>query len=113
VFLAAADEIYRTFEFPSNGRLSALNRLTRRISIYFSTSDQVLQFSNVINGMKRLGQDGPHDKLDHNLFPVATYRMVDCSAFQDYAFDPASSHQYYRRSPTVQAAIAQAMGTPV
>ncbi len=113
VFLAAADEIYRTFEYPSNGRLSALSRLTKRISIYSSTNDQVLQFSNVINGMKRLGQDGPHDKFDLTRFPAATYRMIDCSAFQDYSFDPASSHQYYRRSPTVQAAIAQAMATPV
>ena len=108
-FLAAADEIYRTFEYPSNGRLSALGRLTTRTSIYFSANDQVLQFSNVINGMKRLGQDGPHDRLDLNRFPAATYRMVDCSSFQDYSFDPASSHQYYRRSPTVQANIAQAM----
>lgn len=113
VFLAAADEMYRTFEFPSDGRLSALSRLTKRISIYTSTNDQVLQFSNVINGMKRLGQDGPHDKFDLNRFPAKTYRMVDCSAFQDFHFDPGTSHQYYRRSPTVRANIAQAMGTPV
>ena len=113
VFLAAADEIYRTFEYPSEGRLSGLSELTRRITILTSINDQVLQFSNVINGMKRLGQDGPHDKFDLTRFPPATYRMVDCSAFQDYFFDPGTSHQYYRRSPTVRAAIAQAMGTPV
>jgi len=64
-------------------------------------------------GAKRLGQDGPHDRFDTGKFPPAQYRMVDCSGFRDYAFDFASSHQYYRRSPGVRADIASAMTGPI
>jgi hypothetical protein len=35
--------------------------------------------------------------------------MVDCSGFDDYDFDLASSHQYYRRSPSVRTDIANRM----
>jgi hypothetical protein len=42
-------------------------------------------------------------------FPPAQYRMVDCIGFQDYAFNFAGSHQYYRRSPGVHADIAPVM----
>src|SRR5215470_9344837 len=108
--LAAADERYDSFDFPEPGRLSALHRLTQHISIYFSRMDNVLALSMAINlGAKRLGQDGPHDRFNTTKFPPAQYRMVDCSGFGDYAFDFASSHQYYRRSPGVRADIAQAM----
>ena len=110
-FLAAADEVYNTFEFAPDGRLSALSRLARRISIYSSERDDVLKLSMAVNlGAKRLGQDGPHDRANTARFPAAAYRMVDCSGFQDYSFDLASSHQYYRRSPTVRANIANTMG---
>ncbi len=109
-FLAAADEVYNTFEFAPQGRLSALSRLAKRISIYSSERDDVLKLSMAVNlGAKRLGQDGPHDRSNVTRFPTATYRMVDCSAATDYAFDLASSHQYYRRSPTVRADIAKTM----
>jgi esterase/lipase superfamily enzyme len=109
-FLAAADEVYNTFEFAPLGRLSGLSRLAKRITIYSSTRDDVLKLSMAVNlGAQRLGQDGPHDRSDPTRFPPATYRMVDCSGFTDYAFDLASSHQYYRRSPTVRAEIAKAM----
>jgi len=108
--LAAADERYDSFDFPEPGRLSALHRLATRISIYFSTADAVLALSMAINlGAKRLGQDGPHDRYDTGKFPPARYRMVDCAGFRDYAFDFASSHQYYRRSPGVRTDIAQTM----
>ena len=108
--LAAADEIYNTFEFQPSGRLSALNRLARRISIYFSEMDAVLKLSMAVNlGAKRLGQDGPHNRFDHNRFPPAKYRMVDCTGFHDYSFDLASSHQYYRRSPAVRTDIVHTM----
>ena len=108
--LAAADERYDSFDFPEPGRLSALHRLAGRISIYFSAADAVLALSMAINlGAKRLGQDGPHDRYDTGKFPPAQYRMVDCAGFQDYAFDFASSHQYYRRSPGVRTDIAQTM----
>jgi hypothetical protein len=63
----------------------------------------VLPVSMAINlGAKRLGQDGPHDRSNRQRFPPARYRMVDCTGFQDYDFDFASSHQYYRRSPRVR-----------
>ncbi|HLG47967.1 MAG TPA: alpha/beta fold hydrolase [Reyranella sp.] len=109
-FLAAADEVYNSFEFGPQGRLSALNRLARRISIYSSERDDVLKLSMAVNlGVKRLGQDGPHDRSNVTRFPPAIYRMVDCSNATDYAIDLASSHQYYRRSPTVRADIAKTM----
>jgi esterase/lipase superfamily enzyme len=108
-FLAAADEVFNTFEFGPQGRLSGLSRLARRISIYSSERDEVLKLSSVLNLAKRLGQDGPHDRSDTALFPPRTYVMVDCSNATDYAFDPASSHQYYRRSPKVRADIAKTM----
>jgi esterase/lipase superfamily enzyme len=110
VILAAADERYDSFEFPEPGRLSDLYRLGHRISIYFSRADSVLVLAAAINlGAKRLGQDGPHNRFDTTRFPPAQYRMIDCTGFRDYAFNFASSHQYYRRSPSVRADIAQVM----
>jgi esterase/lipase superfamily enzyme len=110
VVLAAADELYNTFEFLPYGRLSALDRLAGRISIYASEADAVLKLSMALNlGAKRLGQDGPHDRFDTNRFPPAQYRVVDCTGFRDYVIDLASSHQYYRRSPAVRADIAKTM----
>jgi esterase/lipase superfamily enzyme len=112
--LAAADEIYDTFDFPEPGRLSGLRRLGKRTSIYFSSADAVLGLSMAINlGAKRLGQEGPHDRFNAVKFPPALYRMVDCSHFTDFEFGFASSHQYYRRSPSVRADIAQLMASPM
>jgi len=114
IILAAADERYDTFEFPQPGRLSSLYRLGGRISIYYSGADQVLKASEIINlGAERLGQGGPRNRADATLFPPARYRMVDCTSFRDYAFDFASSHQYYRRSPAVRTDIAQTMTGPL
>lgn len=108
--LAAADEVYTTFEYLPSGRLSALGRLATRISTYFSEEDAVLKLSMAVNlGAKRLGQDGPHDRFDAGKFPPNRYRMVDCTNYRDYAVDLASSHQYYRRSPGVRADIAGVM----
>jgi esterase/lipase superfamily enzyme len=110
--LAAADEIYNSFDFPPPGRLSDLSRLTDRTSIYYSEADMVLPVSMAINlGAKRLGQDGPHDRSNTGRFPPAQYRMVDCTGFRDYPFDFASSHQYYRRSPEVRSDIAELMAS--
>ena len=106
--LAAADEKYDTFDFLPIGRLSGLDRLARRISTYASRRDDVLKISMAINhGVKRLGQDGPHDRFDTARFPPQKYRVVDCTGFNDYAIDLASSHQYYRRSPGVRTDIAK------
>ena len=109
-FLAAADEVYNSFEFGPQGRLSGLSRLARRISIYSSERDEVLKLSSVLNLVQRLGQDGPHDESNSTLFPPDKYLMVDCSNATDYAINPESSHQYYRRSPQVRADIAKTMG---
>jgi esterase/lipase superfamily enzyme len=48
-FLAADDERYDSFSFPAPGRLSELNQLTKRTSIYYSTADAVLCLSMTIN----------------------------------------------------------------
>lgn len=114
VLLAAADEVYNTFEFLPAGRLSGLDRLARRISTYASEEDAVLKLSMAVNlGAKRLGQAGPHNQADTVRFPPAKYRTVDCSGFRDYKVDLASSHQYYRRSPGVRTDIANTMGAVV
>jgi esterase/lipase superfamily enzyme len=108
-FLCAADEIYESFSYPAPGRLSDLKRLAKRISVYFSTEDDVLSLSDDLNGKTRLGQRGPRDLTDPNQFPTALYRMVDCSSFDDYDRDFQGSHQYYRRSPKARADIAGVM----
>jgi esterase/lipase superfamily enzyme len=107
--LAAADEVHNSFDFGPFGRLSALNRLSRRISVYYSHADMVLALSHVINGSKRLGQDGPDDRSNATRFPPTSYRMVDCTGFRDYTIDFQASHQYYRRSPGVRADLASTM----
>jgi esterase/lipase superfamily enzyme len=109
-FLAAADEVHNTFGVAPPGRLSGLSRLAKRISIYSSQRDEVLKLSSAVNLVRRLGQNGPDDGTNAVLFPPAKYLMVDCSSANDYAFDLASSHQYYRRSPQVRADIAKTMG---
>jgi esterase/lipase superfamily enzyme len=114
IVLAAADEIYNSFDYLPAGRLSALQRLGTRISLYVSERDDVLKISMAINlGAKRLGQDGAHDRNNTTRFPPAKYRTVDCGGFNDYQVDLASSHQYYRRSPAVRTDIANAMARRV
>ncbi|MBV9827942.1 MAG: alpha/beta fold hydrolase [Alphaproteobacteria bacterium] len=111
VILAAADERFDSFEFPEPGRLSSLHRLGRHISIYYSHADDVLKLSELVNlGAQRLGQDGPRSKTNSTVFPPLRYRMVDCTNDRDYPFDPLTSHQYYRSSPTVRTDIALALG---
>jgi esterase/lipase superfamily enzyme len=110
IVLAAADEVYNSFDFLPLGRLSALDRLGRRISVYASEEDAVLKLSMAVNlGAKRLGQDGPHDRSNTTRFPPAKYRTVTCGGFRDYAINLGSSHQYYRRSPGVRMDIANTM----
>lgn len=114
VFLAAADEVWTTFEYPQLARLSGLHRLTRRISILFNRHDQILRVSDLaISHIRRLGQDGPEDRDNPGRFPPDLYRMMDCSGFHDYAhLEAAASHQYYRKSPGVRQLVAQAMAEP-
>lgn len=108
-FLAAADEHHNSFAFPAPARLSDLKLLAKRISIYYSTHDQVLHIAQILNGMRRLGERGPEDAGNAILFPTAQYRLVDCSSFADYERDFQGSHQYYRRSQNARAAIAGLM----
>lgn len=109
-FLAAADERYDTFSIPFPGRLSGLEQLTRKLCILYSTEDEVLDASKLINlGAQRLGQDGPKNMGDATAFPAAKYTMIDCSSFDDYDCDFGSSHQYYRRSPAARDAIIAQM----
>jgi esterase/lipase superfamily enzyme len=111
--LAAADEVHNSFDFLPFGRLSALSRLGRRISIYYSHRDLVLDLSQVLNASRRLGQDGPDDRANPNHFPPATYRMVDCTGFRDYVVDFQGSHQYYRRSALARADLVSVMAAAV
>ena len=108
--LAAADEVANSFDFAPFGRLSGLARLARRISIYYSRRDRVLDdLSELINGNRRLGQDGPVARTDPAHFPTTSYRMVDCSEIADYTRDFQGSHQYYRRSAEVRGDIVSVM----
>lgn len=111
-FLAAGDEEYDSFDFPRLGRLSGLDRLTNRITVLFSEADAVLRVSAGLNGIRRLGQSGPHARFDTERFPPSRYEFMDCSGSRDFTFGFASSHQYYRRSPSVRTQIAAAMGRP-
>ncbi len=110
--LAAADEVFTTFEFEPVGRLSALSRLARRVSILYSGRDKVLDdLSEFVNGSRRLGQEGPRSRFDLDRFPADRYSMVDCGGFTDYHADFQGSHQYYRRSAGVRTAIANLMAS--
>ena len=111
--LAAPDEVHNSFDFPPPGRLSELSRLARRISIYYSHADQVLDLSHLLNASRRLGQDGPDGRANIARFPSATYRMVDCTGFTDYKRDFQGTHQYYRRSAGVRTDLVNAMATGV
>ncbi len=93
--LAAGDVAYDTFDYPNAARLSGLSQLARRISIYYSHRDAVLALSQGVNGIQRLGQDGPYNRSDLARFPVETFQEVDCSGFHDYDFTLQTSHQYY------------------
>lgn len=110
-FLCAGDERYDSLGFPPPARLSDLKLLTKRISVYYSTADHVICLSNFLNGLQRLGYEGPKNRQDTTQFPPAAYRMVDCSSFNDYDNDDfQGSHQYYRRSVKARTDIATAMG---
>ena len=46
--LAAPDERYDGFDFPPTGRLTALDRLAKRVSTYFSVDDAVERNSHAL-----------------------------------------------------------------
>jgi len=104
--LAAGDCGFDTFAQPNLTGLDGLSLLSSRISVYFSGKDEVLRLAQIINGLQRLGQDGPKDRNDQAKFPPAVYRMFDATDITDYDRNFLTSHQYYRLSPTVRDAIA-------
>ena len=104
--LAAGDCGFDAFEEPHLTGLSGLSLLSRRISSYYSHEDKVLDLSQAVNGLQRLGQDGPKDHGDQTRFPTVTYRMFDATDITDFDRNFLTSHQYYRLSPTVRSAIA-------
>jgi esterase/lipase superfamily enzyme len=57
--LAAADCGFDAFAQPHLTGLDGLSLLSSRISIYYSSRDEVLDLSRIINGLLRLGQEGP------------------------------------------------------
>lgn len=111
VILAAADEVADTFEAPGGDRLSRIADLAKRVTIYFSGKDAILQLSRVVNGNRRLGQNGPTDMESPGKYPPALFRMMDCTGVSDFfpPFLSEETHQYYRLSPTVRRDIAAVM----
>jgi esterase/lipase superfamily enzyme len=104
--LAAADEVYDSFSYPVPQRLTQLRALSRVVRFYFNRNDDVLALSSVVNGVRRLGQDGPKDWDNATLFPATVYTAKDCTDIADYDVSFLNSHQYYRLSPAVRADIA-------
>ena len=107
--LAAGDCASNVFALPNMTGLSALPNLADRVSIYYSDADAVLKFSGVVNFQQRLGEAGPPNLNDQTAFPSTCFRMVDATGFQDYDFNPITSHQYYRSSPKARTDIATAL----
>ena len=107
--LAAADCGFDAFGQPHLTGLDGLSLLTSRVSIYYSGEDEVLDVSKLVNGLQRLGQDGPQGRTDQTAFPAAAFRMFDATSINDYGRNFLTSHQYYRLSPTVRTAIAADM----
>jgi esterase/lipase superfamily enzyme len=107
--LAAGDCGFDALSQPKLAGLDGLSLLSSRISIYYSTADEVLKLSAVLNGVQRLGQQGPKGRDNQTEFPPAIYKMFDASGIKDYARNFLTSHQYYRLSPTVRNAISADM----
>ncbi len=111
IVLAAADEIYNSFDYLPTGRLSALQRLGTRISTYASVQDAVPEDQH--GDQPRRPAAGPERTarpLRHDALPRRRNTAPSTAAgFADYDIDLASSHQYYRRSPSVRMDIANVM----
>jgi esterase/lipase superfamily enzyme len=101
--LAAADERWDSFGLPGAGRLGRLPKLATRQTIYFARNDAALALSRIVNGVPRLGQDGPQGASS---FASDRFRLIDCTAVDPQGLNPDDSHQYYRTVPRVTADIA-------
>jgi esterase/lipase superfamily enzyme len=111
VILAAADEQADSFTKTDGTRLSRIADIGKRVTIYSSRKDAILQVSQVLNQNLRLGEDGPIGKTDAGKYPANVFRMIDCTEVSDFArpFLSEETHQYYRLSPTVRNDIAAVM----
>lgn len=110
VFHAAPDEVAETYQQEGVG-MHPLAGLSDRISIYYSREDRLMWASAAANNNRRLGFNGPTDKMDTSLYPRKKFRIVDCTLALDFPlFVPwDASHQYYRRSKAVRKDIAACM----
>lgn len=66
--LVAGDCGHDAFAQPNLAGLSGLSLPSSRISFYYSAVDQVLNLSSGLNGLQRLGHDGPKDRTDQTAF---------------------------------------------
>ncbi|MBX9752380.1 MAG: alpha/beta fold hydrolase, partial [Roseococcus sp.] len=91
--------------------LTHLGKLSGRVSIYHSAGDQILQLSQVVNNIQRLGRSGPIDRTDLTRYPRDRWRFVDCENLADTGpgLSLDSSHQFYRRIPAVRDDMARVM----
>ncbi len=87
-------------------------------TVYFATNRQVTNTQDAVNGypavmVPPLQASGrarmARITADTTAFPSLQFMLNDCGAIRDYDFDPMTSHQYYRMSPTVRATIASQM----
>jgi len=111
VVLAASDEDVDSMSRPDGLGISL--GICNRVYLYYNNQDVPLNLiSRQVNGIGRLGVDGPPDKesfLGHNI------TFVNCSAANPYInkkkemrLDP-QWHQYYRLVPEVRDDICGAM----
>lgn len=111
VVLAASDEDVDTLSRPDGLGISL--GICNRVYVYYNNQDIPLGLiSRQVNGISRLGIDGPPDKqsfVGHNI------TFVNCSAANPYInkkkeirLDP-QWHQYYRLVPEVRDDICGAM----
>ena len=74
--LVAGDCGFDTFAQPNLTGLNGLTLLSSRISIYYSANDELLNLSQLINGLQRLGQDGPKNRTNGMMF---RQQLTECS----------------------------------
>ncbi len=108
-FLVAADEPDDTFDQPANGGLSALPRLARRISVYYSRADPLMVLSWIANRRIPLGRRGPRAGSR----AAAAFHLRDCTRILDYnpVYPADALHEYFRKSATVRGDIAARMAS--